>query len=565
MIDSLNLPAITDEMTFFSFMSLTSVLNGQTGFQISKTLLGNGSAGTRLDFPSHLTNFCSNTAYAYGYPIDIALSHTVLPFYIAFRPSNFARECVQIMSGNSVETLKFKLGLPPAHLKDIAFLKYCPVCFEEDISSLGIGYWHRAHQLPSSQVCAKHSLALEEISLRENGADKNTLMLPSRHTPSVSICHGSTINQLFAISVISKNILHHNLPNGFNPKQLQNAYLHGLNQQGFLTKRGQIRASHFMLRLEQYFAHLKDIPVYERLLRSENIPYFLKLIRKPRGYYNPVAHVLLIQFLFGTWELFNSVYLWESQFQLDLDTEPVLQAIEIDDHLIEISQRHAAGESLSSLADIFEYDLGTLMRKLGKSGLVTINRRPKKLTQEILEQIEGLLDEGHQLKHIQNITSLSKATIDRVLCSHPDIKRQWETKRAERMRDAKRNELNALIEVNPEYSKSDIKMAISTAIKWLSSNDAQWLNQIYKSIPDKKVERIDHQKRQRIDWQKRDVECLSALRMLGHFELECWERLKPPIFLRRLPALSFTPRLEKLPQSKQWIYEELKHMENLRI
>ncbi len=564
MIRPLNLPTLSHEMTFFSLISLTGMLNSQSGYQISKTLLGNGSAGTRLDFPSHLNNFCFNTAHAYGFPIDIALNHTVLPYYVAFRPQQLVQECIQIMSGNSVETLKFKLGVPPAHLQDISYLKYCPICLEEDINRLGVGYWHRSHQLPSSIVCEIHSLPLERLSLRENGADKNTILLPTRRVGSLSTCSGRSTELLHAISVISAQVLQHALPNGFNPKQLHNAYLHGLNQQGFLTPRGRIRASQFTTSLEKYFFELKEMPSFERLLRSENITYFLKLMRKPRGYYNPVAHILLIQFLFGGWQLFQSVYRWESQFQLPLDIEPSPRMDPVTEDLAEIARRHHAGESLTYLAGVFEYDLGTLIRKLGKAGLGNIKRRPKKLTADVLNKIIALLEEGQSLKHVEKLTSLSKATIDRVLCSNVNLRKIWEIKKMERMRDSKRNDLIVLIATHPEYSKTDLNLLIKTTITWLSKNDSNWLNQTFQSIQTERTERRNNARKQRIDWSKRDTECISALQMLGTFEIENWERLKPPIFLRRLPSLSFTPRLERLPKSKKWVDEQLQRMAHLR-
>lgn len=557
-MNKLTLPVISQDMTFYSWMALTGHLNNQGGYQVSNMLLGNGSAGTRLDFPSHLDNFCRNTAYAFGYPGDIAFNHTVLPFYLAFRPTVFASECVQIMAGDSVETLKFKLGLPPAHFRGITDLKYCSHCLFEDVSSIGVAFWHSSHQLPTAHVCDKHFSILEIFPLRDKGTDKNTLVLPSPHLTTYSACDEKAFNILTAISNISINLLRQELPGGFNPTQLRNAYLHGLQQQDLLSKRGQIRASTFINRFEQYYLELKGLPAFDRLLQSENIPHFLKLIRKPRGFHHPVAHTLLIQFLFGNWELFRSVYAWERQFQLSLEPpQSPTNEQSLDAKISEIAHRHETGESLSSLAKIYDYDLGTLIREMGKAGLDKIKRSPKKLSELVLNEIIELLNNGHQLKEIQQITNLSKSTIDRVLCRFPEVRANWVVKVLENRRDNKRNELHALIESHPEYSKSDLKNTLSTTITWLSKHDTAWINQLYLNIPNKKVPRNSAQFTKRINWHKRDMECLTALQNLGKIEIESWERLKPPIFLRRLPMLSFTPRLEKLPKSQAWVNDQL--------
>lgn len=565
-MNKLTLPVICQDMTFFSWMALTSHLNNQVGYRVSELLLGNGSAGTRLDFPSHLDTFCRNTAYAFGYPGDITFNHTVLPFYLAFRPASLVKECIQIMGGESVETLKFKLGLPPTHFRGITDLKYCPHCLSDDVRSIGVGFWHRSHQLPSAYVCNEHCSILETFPLRDKGTEKNTLVLPSTRLTTYKVYDGQSLDSLSAISNISTRFLHQELPGGFNAVQLRNAYLHGLKQQDLLTRRGQIRASIFIHRFEQYYFALKGLPAFARLLQSENIPHFLKLIRKPRGFHHPVAHILLIHFLFGNWELFRSVYAWESQFQLFLEPYTLqTNHPDIDDDISEIARRHEDGESLSSLAKIFEYDLGTLIRKMGKSGFVNIKRSPKKLSTLILNQVIALLEEGHQLTDIQNATNLSRSTIDRVLCGHPEIKTIWSQKRFENMKERKRNELRTLIESHPEYSKNDLKNAISTTVVWLSKNDATWLNQLYLNIPNKKTLRTCIKRSERINWHKRDMECLTALQRLGNIEIDSWERLKPPIFLRRLPLLSFTPRLEKLPKSQQWITNQLKLLEDRSV
>ena len=40
------------------------------------------------------------------------------------------------------------------------FLKFCPLCLEEDRNKYGEAYWHRHHQIPGILVCLKHEIAL---------------------------------------------------------------------------------------------------------------------------------------------------------------------------------------------------------------------------------------------------------------------------------------------------------------------------------------------------------------------------------------------------------------------
>jgi hypothetical protein len=554
------------DMTFYSWMSATHMMNGYpSSYQLSKELLGNGSAGTRLDFPSHLEKFCSNTSCAFGDLYSLAKNSTVLPYYLAFRPASIFDSCVRLMASHSVESLKFILGLPPSRTNQFPILKLCPSCFELDIEGLGYGYWHRGHQLPSAHICTKHGELLHTFRLREEGRGKNELTLPSINNGVVIQTPMQSLALLQDLSNLSVRTMNGFLPGEFNPQQLQFTYQHGLKQHGLITPRGKIKVSEFLHRLEKYFQPIQSITPYDILLSQDKISHFLKLIRKPRGFHHPIAHLLLIQFLFNSWDLFCSTYKWESQFQLDLDPEPQLESTSLqslfDDHLNEIAVRYKAGESLRKLALEYSYDIGTLMRQLEKHNLATIKKRPKKVSLEIKGHVLDLLSKGHDLNSISQKTSLSKSTIDRIFASNPSIHRIWKENKKANLRAPKRQKMMQFIADYPHTSKIiEIKKAMSYTYKWLTAHDSVWLNQFLNNIKPARVTRSLKASKPRINWSHRDDECLKALQEIKNIELESWERRKPQAFLRRLPALSFKPRLSNLPKSKAWITNALERL-----
>ena len=64
-----------------------------------------------------------------------------------------------------------KAGKPVVQLAKISMaepnqskqlLKFCPACFENDISRYGEAYWHRTHQIPGILVCLEHKTLLHE-------------------------------------------------------------------------------------------------------------------------------------------------------------------------------------------------------------------------------------------------------------------------------------------------------------------------------------------------------------------------------------------------------------------
>ena len=565
-MSNLILPSLHEDMTFYGWMSATHMLNGYpSAYQLSERLLGNGSAGTRLDFPSHLENFCINTSNAYGDIFSLPVSSTVLPYYLVFRPVNLLDDCIRLMASNSVEHLKFILGLPPTQANQFPHLKFCPDCYDLDVKEVGYGYWHRSHQLPSTHMCSLHGGLLHTYCLRENGRGKTELTLPKfdKNNCIQAPIHSHSLLQ--SISAMSVKALSGLLPSEFNSKQLQFTYQHGLKQQGLMTPKGQIRVNEFLYQLQKYFYPIQSITPFDKLLNQNKIQHFLKLIRKPRGFHHPLSHILLIQYLFKSWNLFCSTYQWESQFQLDLSPQLQFDNLKLsisDENLNHIAIRYKGGESIRKLALVYGYDIGTLMRKLGKLNLVTIKRRPKKISKEVLNYVLDMLSQGQALKSISQKTNLSKSTIDRICTSNPIIQKVWKQNKKVFLRKEKREAVMHFIANNPLATKSAIRSSMSSTIHWLIKHDNEWLNQHMPTIKPARINRKWKNGQPRVNWLLRDDECLKALQEIENIELESWERKKPQAFLRRLPTLSFRPRLSNLPKSKEWITNVLEQLNN---
>lgn len=67
-----------------------------------------------------------------------------------------------------------KLDLIAPLLED-ACMRYCPVCYQEDLQLYGEPYWHRSHQLPDMQICTKHRCWLVDTDVTYNSARQQEL------------------------------------------------------------------------------------------------------------------------------------------------------------------------------------------------------------------------------------------------------------------------------------------------------------------------------------------------------------------------------------------------------
>ncbi|MEC5387310.1 TnsD family Tn7-like transposition protein [Uliginosibacterium sp. H3] len=352
---------------------------------------------------------------------------------------------------------------------------------------------------------------------------------------------------------------------------LHQAYLHGMKQNGLLTRTGQVRATEFVGRFERTYQPLATVRPFDRIVTPRCVEGMLRLVRKPRSPANPVSHLLLIHFLFGTWDLFNAVVSWEGHMGPPASSEA--SPIDLPCHnpigpsapahligpLLAISQKREAGNiSLSKACREEGVDVGTAMRWLAKLGQ-PVPKRPKKLTDGVLSEARRLLDDGLPLVLIGDQLELSESTIDRICSESPEQMQRWKAANLEWKREKYRQAFLSAIAAEPTITRGQLRKLEGGGFSWLSRHDRAWLTERLPA-PYSAVARPRIKRRPRVDWEARDAECARAIAQLAFdFQLQSWERIKPPAILRRLPKLSFSPRLDRLPKSRAAIAEILQH------
>lgn len=555
---NITLPNIETDMTFYSWLAAVHMLNGYpSAYQLSQELMSSGTAGTRIDFPSNLAKFCKLTSNAIGDPYSIATNHTILPYFLTFR-ENTLDKSLALMAGPSVEELRLLIGIQPAHAYQATQLKYCPSCLSDDKQTVGYGYWHRVHQLQTSHVCLSHGEALRLFPLRERGKDANQFALPF-HSKLKKPTFNNDQELLTSISQLSTKVLGHDHAFPFSPIQLNLAYRFGLKNLGLLTNRKLIKAQRLLDQLRLYFSPIKHHPQYRAVLADHNLKHFLKLLRKPRGFHHPVSHILMIQFLFGSWELFLSSAQWNHQFELSVPEQESTSNF-LGEGVRSILDKHHEGSSLKTIALEHNVTIETVTRHLERVGKLKVNRRPKLLNDSIIRNVITLLEKGTPQKEITSITGLSRSTIDRICCRHPQAHHQWKIAKNELKKANNREEITRFASQNEVKSPSEFRKHIPSVLAWLTKYDANWLNTFLEQFPSKRGERKNNLRKPRVNWSLRDDECLAALKRVNLSDLETWERKTPNIFLRRLTNLTFNPILSKLPKSKAWIDNALHSM-----
>lgn len=108
---------------------------------------------------------------------QIILGHTLYPYYARFFSASRKRTAYGYVQSGDPRAVH-RLGLYQSGFAHHT-MRYCPVCFAEDIAQYGELYWHRLHQLPDIQICPKHHSWLVNTDVSDESSRQLTLCLPT--------------------------------------------------------------------------------------------------------------------------------------------------------------------------------------------------------------------------------------------------------------------------------------------------------------------------------------------------------------------------------------------------
>lgn len=128
-------------------------------------------------FPKNIQTFVDNLPITSKITVDeIIQNHTMFSFYTAFLSEEKTNTVYQHMVNESVKskaTPEQLIGLGGSKVKLPEYLRYCPVCFKEDLEHLGESYWRTNHQIVGAYYCSKHGVLLKssKVLKRDDNAE----------------------------------------------------------------------------------------------------------------------------------------------------------------------------------------------------------------------------------------------------------------------------------------------------------------------------------------------------------------------------------------------------------
>lgn len=555
------LPNWLPEETLFSLCSRYHVLTGASRSEDTcRLLFGHSRRGLAHDLPSQIDEFARRTQLQLGSAEQIARNKTILSYYLPLRSLDDELDALAAMRGQGIGSLKFRLGLLTSKFGASHPLKACPLCMQADTQSYGTTYWHLQHQYPGVWYCNTHECQLLYTTAKTNGEERFNWLLPhgTHLQPTETFSDTASQHQSLSglkISKISAALA--NLTSGFRfaPQALLDTYRGELIERGFASRSGSLRHDRIG---QSYFNNILPLAGIANMFAMPTTPsqaaaQVLRILRPSRSGTHPFRHVLVIYWLFESWEKFWSKYIAALSnaaagivLPCPVKTSPThTDAKENEIYRLVTSEAYSCRKA----ADLVGVDIATAASWLAKKG-IAITRRPKKLKASQRNELVADLARGAEKLAVAQKYGLSISTITKVLFSEVGLHAQWCASRHEAARQKARNEWLKAKRENPFQSVKQLREEIPQAYAWLYRNDRSWLVSENADLP-----KGLRQRGSNVDWAERDQllrQRILALRMR-----------EPGISLqqicRKIPELKAKlVALDNLPLTEQALTEMIK-------
>lgn len=507
--------------TLFSLVSRHHFFWGHR--QASRTnmmLFGCARGGTHHDFPSCLDEFAKRSEERFGGAIEVSKERTLLRYYRKFMDPNAEERAVTSLRSSSVADLKFRMGILTSRFRANHPLKACSACMEDDRKIGGWAYWHLDHQFPGVWVCQKHGCLLVESDLKASGVERFLWHLPDadhfRSPRSTRVSPGDTFRSLSRISDMAIDLVRDTSLPRIDVGLLHQAYRAEIGKRDLLTSRGSFRLSELSIQFHEHVRPLREQAEFVALPATVEEAYsqLSRHLRTPRNGTHPVRHIVLIEWLFGSYGRFLDTY---KRVGADEQCHFFPRAADGDFAKPENKKLMLArllknpGVSVRAAAADLEIATATAMVWAAELG-IEVSRRPKKLKSQLRESLIARLEQGADKATLAAEFEISIVTVTHVLRTHIGLHTMWKNARYERAKNNARAAWTMVTSTNARLGVKLLRHMQPSAYAWLYRNDRRWLSE--HSIHCLKSVRRDSVPRTK-RWELRDVELCASVEQIA--------------------------------------------------
>lgn len=155
-------PDVYPDELVYSRLARYGVRSGYTHYRaVADDLFTSNTAKPNLEFVMELSEDAYRTITSVMPFESVIQKHTMFPYYARFLPMERRQRAFQLLL-NMDTAFNDVLYIRRNKTQHRQFLRYCPLCADEDRRQHGETYWHRQHQLDHIDICPIHGCRLHD-------------------------------------------------------------------------------------------------------------------------------------------------------------------------------------------------------------------------------------------------------------------------------------------------------------------------------------------------------------------------------------------------------------------
>ncbi|MDP5135680.1 TnsD family Tn7-like transposition protein [Rheinheimera baltica] len=396
--------------------------------------------------------------------ISLLKEQTLAPLFFFYLPAHAPYLRSMMLTNNGAKAFRASQLVSFGSGQSLG-LKSCSLCVQNDISEFGVSYWHRSHQIPGVNACGRHGTTLHFLELTQRQRLIGQLLpqfeVEIQYSPHTEILVAKFSAQLLNLLTVKEPTL-----------KITDAYRYYLEEKGYLTHGCRVRRKELMHDFSNYISNHRNTNL-ALIPRGHKDFRYLSQLLEVDGSHHPYRHLL-----FGTW-LFINV---EQIFTCPPQSARIEEAVSTDKKNSEQVVEEKCLDLLKTGTSLAQISRETgksrcYLKRIALLNGVSVNLKPKILTQQIIKAICSLAYAGFHRREIAKRCRVGIGTVEQTISSHPGLVERRQECHFQSSRRKNRLFLRRFIAEHPDSIRRDIKQRCCAAFFWLYLNDREWLEE----------------------------------------------------------------------------------------
>lgn len=317
----INFPVLYPDELLYSAIARYHIRSGNISLKSTLDDLYNSKTITAVvELPANMDVLIKNMPVNSTHTSDeLIKNHTMFPFYSAFLPQDRKEIILNSMKDSKGGDIYNRIGIMATTIMSNKYFKFCSECIKEDYFKYGETYWHRIHQIPGISLCSKHIIHLSDSNVHIHSDNKHEYIYASEENCLFELINGVSkqtalesremLNKLnnvmnfeeyynkLCILIGNVELLLNRQYNSRPSMWFRENYINKLIELELANVNGQVRQQDLINSFNSFYGKDLLYILQSSVNADDESNWLSQIVRKHRKTFQPLRHLLMIQFL----------------------------------------------------------------------------------------------------------------------------------------------------------------------------------------------------------------------------------------------------------------------------